>query len=292
MTATIKPYAEFRFWFNSHFDGTTDVIDPELSDRVARFETDAADSLAFLDTVDPDMFTESEIEQMKSEFDEYKTSRPESWMRMSGGWLRAIVDGSQNFELPQIFDGLVRAVNYTECHDDEKAERLSLRFLDWIHGTDFFTAPASTIYHDSEESGLVRHTLKVVAAALDLLNTDHFHNVSQRDAILVALVHDLCKIDFYESYMKNVKNEQTGVWEKVLAYRCKGSSIPLGHGVTSMFIAQKFFKLSVEQALAIRWHMGEHNLADNESHDLMDANENYPLVMLLQTADRMAIMQK
>ena len=51
----------------------------------------------------------------------------------------------------------------------------------------------------------------------------------------------------------------------------------------------KFFKLSQEEALAIRWHMGEYNVADNEMNELHYANENYPLVFLLQFADRLSI---
>ena len=70
----------------------------------------------------------------------------------------------------------------------------------------------------------------------------------------------------------------------------KGSSLPFGHGVTSMFIAMKIFKLTTEQALAIRWHMNEYDVSDAQKHDLMDANEKYPMVTMLQTADRLSIL--
>ena len=62
----------------------------------------------------------------------------------------------------------------------------------------------------------------------------------------------------------------------------------LGHGVSSMFLASRFFKLSVEEAAAIRWHMGDYNVADNEMNDLHQANETYPMVQLLQFADRLS----
>lgn len=165
--------------------------------------------------------------------------------------------------------------------------------LRYLSITDFYEAPASTIYHDSYKSGLLSHTLSVVSNIIDLMNTSTFSStVKLENAIFVALVHDWCKIGMYESYKKNVKNEVTGSWEKVNAYRCKEHRYStLGHGVSSMFIASKFFKLSVEEANAIRWHMGEYNVAPNEMNELHQANESYPLVNAIQFADRMSITQ-
>ena len=80
------------------------------------------------------------------------------------------------------------------------------------------------------------------------------------------------------------------MWEQQLAYRFGKSDIPLGHGVTSMFIAMKLFKLTTEQCVAIRWHMNEHNACDAEIYDLMDANEKYRMSTLLQTADRLSLI--
>lgn len=165
--------------------------------------------------------------------------------------------------------------------------------VEWLRSTDFYKAPSSTRYHDCVEGGLCRHTLNVVGNIKDLMKIDKWKDiVDPASAILVALVHDWCKINLYESYMRNVKNEDTGVWEKKLSYRTKGDPMMnLGHGVSSMYLAQVFFKLSVEEALAIRWHMGEYNVADNEMNDLHRANEKYPLVQLLQFADRLSIVQ-
>ena len=67
-------------------------------------------------------------------------------------------------------------------------------------------------------------------------------------------------------------------------------SFPIGHGEKSVIMLLRLgLDLSEEEMLAIRWHMGEHSVAQTELHDLMDANEKYPLVQLLQTADRLAI---
>ena len=88
--------------------------------------------------------------------------------------------------------------------------------------------------------------------------------------------------------MRNVKNEQTGKWEQVPSYRRKGTGIPLGHGVASAYVANSFFKLSLEEWLAIRWHMGEYMCTNGESSELQDSIDNYPLVLLIQFADRLA----
>lgn len=178
---------------------------------------------------------------------------------------------------------------YHLLYGSDKADALAERCITWLRSTDFYIAPASTKYHDAEAVGLLKHTLKVINKLYELMTMKTFKDVDCAQATVAAIVHDWCKIDFYEGYMRNVKNEE-GVWEQVPSFRCKGSSIPLGHGVTSMFIAQKFFKLTTEMALAIRWHMGEYDVSESQSHDFMDANERYPMVLLLQTADRLSII--
>ena len=184
---------------------------------------------------------------------------------------------------------LIRGCCYM-IYDDEAAKKYSDRAIKWLEGTDFYTAPASTKYHDSEPSGLLRHTLKVVSGVINLTTIDPFRSINVPEAILAAIAHDWCKINFYESFLRNVKNEDTGVWEQVPSYRHKPSEYPFGHGVTSLYIAEKLFKLSLEQALAIRWHMDIYDVSDYEKSDLFDAKEKYPMVRLLQMADQLAIL--
>lgn len=184
---------------------------------------------------------------------------------------------------------LIRGCCYM-MYDDELAQKYATRAIKWLAGTDFYDAPASTRYHDSDPSGLLRHTLKVVNRTIDLIAIDPFKSINVAEAIIVAITHDWCKINFYESFMRNVKNEDTGVWEQVPSYRHKPSDYPFGHGVTSLYMAEKLFKLSLEQALAIRWHMSIYDVSDYQKSDLFDANEKYPMVMLIQMADQLSIM--
>lgn len=162
--------------------------------------------------------------------------------------------------------------------------------IDYLQSTDFFSAPASTQYHESIHTGLLRHSLKVLNQILILHVLPQFCDAVPLDsAVLAALVHDWCKIGLYESYTRNVKNETTGQWEKVLAFKHNQRGIPLGHGVTSMYLASKFFRLSVEEAVAIRHHMGRWNTPNSEFNELQLANHTYPLVYLLQFADQLSI---
>lgn len=160
----------------------------------------------------------------------------------------------------------------------------------WLLSTDFFTAPASTRFHDSFTGGLLAHSLNVYNETIGLLKVAKFKNVNPLSALLVALVHDWCKINFYEGYKKNVKDEATGQWHQEDAWRVNQKGIPLGHGVSSMFLAQKLFTLSADECLAIRWHMGAWRVCESEIDELEIANEKIPLVHLVQFADQLALV--
>lgn len=174
----------------------------------------------------------------------------------------------------------------------EDAFNRSYYAVNWLSTTDFYEAPASTIYHESEVGGLLKHTFITAYHAAMLSSLPVFGKVNPEDAIFVALVHDWCKIGYYESYQKNVKNETTGQWEKQAAFKRKDHSYScLGHGVSSMYMAQKFFKLSIDECLAIRWHMSAWRVVDSEMNELQQANETYPLVHLLQFADQLSLVK-
>lgn len=176
-------------------------------------------------------------------------------------------------------------------YPNETGMRCLRPLLNWLRSTDFYRAPASTRYHESIAGGLLVHTLNVYNNILELRKAEQFSSVDIYSAALVALVHDWCKIDYYEAYEKNVKNESTGQWEKQTAFRVNQRSIPLGHGVASMFLAERFFKLTPDEALAIRWHMNRFRVCEDELNELQKANEKYPLVHLIQFADELSITE-
>ena len=178
------------------------------------------------------------------------------------------------------------------CNPDDAWPQIE-KAINWLATTDFFKAPASTRFHDCFAGGLCFHTLRVCQRIVDLMHTAVFGDVSKfGDALFCALVHDWCKINMYEPYMRNVKNEQTGAWEKVQEYKFTNNPVVnLGHGVSSMFLASKFFRLSTEEASAIRWHMGSFRVSQEEVNELQNSNENFMLVHLLQFADQLSLVK-
>ena len=164
--------------------------------------------------------------------------------------------------------------------------------INWLASTDFYRSPASTIYHDACAAGLLYHSLKVYDNIVDLYKLDIFYNkVDLFSAALVALTHDWCKINLYSTELRNRKIPGTNEWTQVEVYTRDQKGVPLGHGTSSMFLTNRCIPLTVEESLAIRWHMGNYNSCPTESFELENANENYPLVRMLQFADQLACVK-
>lgn len=159
----------------------------------------------------------------------------------------------------------------------------SEKLLTWLEGTDFFTAPASTRFHGACECGLVMHSLNVYHA----LHDRYFDPAadSEESFAIVALLHDLCKANYYKPGTRNVKNEQTGQWEKVPTYTVE-DRFPYGHGEKSVFLIERFLRLKPAEAVAIRWHMGGFDeAARGGSFAVSAAYDEYPLAVKLHMAD-------
>lgn len=156
------------------------------------------------------------------------------------------------------------------------------RLLKWLEGTDFFTAPASTKFHGACECGLVLHSLNVYHA----MRERYFEEGDSEESFaLCALLHDLCKANYYKPGTRNVKNEQTGQWEKVPCYSVE-DLFPYGHGEKSVFLIERFLKLKPAEAVAIRWHMGGFDeAARGGSYAISNAYDAYPLAVKLHLAD-------
>lgn len=150
----------------------------------------------------------------------------------------------------------------------------------WLDKTDFYTAPASTRYHESFEGGLVLHNLNV-HRQLVALNSCYDMGYDIETLTIVALFHDLCKVGCYKTSMRNVKDEATGIWSKVPFYTFDEDFKYGGHGSKSVFLLQNFIKLTPDEAVAINCHMG----VENGKWEVCDAFRACPLAFLLHTAD-------
>ena len=178
---------------------------------------------------------------------------------------------------------------YTQKIKREGADKL----LDYLSSPacDFFTAPASTRFHGSHEGGLCEHSLHVYDCLCDYLSRERVKELyglscSEESIALIALLHDVCKINCYKPAFRNVKDAH-GVWQKVPTYEFE-DSLPYGHGEKSVYILSGFLRLTREEAFAIRFHMGFSG--SEEVRLVSDAFEKFPLAFALHTADMEATL--
>ena len=160
--------------------------------------------------------------------------------------------------------------------------------LDYLtNRSDFFTAPASARYHGAWAGGLCEHSVNVYHCLVDYLARPRVQELYGLDytgesVAVAALLHDVCKVGCYRPGTRNVKNDATGQWEKVPTFFYE-DKLPYGHGEKSVYIISGFMKLTREEAMAIRWHMGFSGSEDPRM--VGQALQQYPLAFALATAD-------
>lgn len=171
------------------------------------------------------------------------------------------------------------------------------KLLKYIKTTDFYTAPASTRFHSCHEGGLLEHSLNVYDCLFEKLNQPVFSkiltDVGRESLILVSLLHDICKSNYYGVELKNKKvYSDTGTkidsngrfdWMTVPSY-IVDDKIPYGHGEKSVMMISEFIKLKPVERYAIRWHMGFTEPKENWNA-LSVALKKYPLILALHEAD-------
>ena len=164
----------------------------------------------------------------------------------------------------------------------------SAQLLDYLLSDkcDFFTAPASAKYHYAFEGGLLLHSLNVYYCLKSYLERERVRDTygleySDESIAIAALLHDLCKVNFYKIGFRNVKDEQ-GVWQKVPTYEVD-DRLPYGHGEKSVYIISGYMKLTREEAFAIRYHMGFSG--GDDERNVGKAFQMFPLAVALSFAD-------
>lgn len=155
--------------------------------------------------------------------------------------------------------------------------------ISFLEKSDFFTAPASTRFHGAYEGGLMEHSMKVYEILVHKVNNSVLPiDVKSETLIIIALLHDICKANFYKVDYRNAKNE-FGDWVKVPYYTVE-DTIPYGHGEKSVMMITEYMKLTVEEKYCIRWHMG-FTEPKEVYNTLGEAFKKFPLALLLHEAD-------
>lgn len=184
-------------------------------------------------------------------------------------------------------NGGIIPADYIEALRATKREGIE-KLITWLNQeTDFFTAPASTKFHGAYPLGLMEHSI-TVCKELTALSKRYCPNSPPESVLIVSLLHDLCKANFYKIGYRNKKDEVTGRWEKVEVYEVEDKQ-PFGHGEKSVILAQRFIQLSDEEIAAIRWHMGGYDDSArggfSSGSAISAAYEKYPLAVALHMAD-------
>ena len=162
--------------------------------------------------------------------------------------------------------------------------------LDYLeHKSDFFTSPASARFHGSYPGGLCEHSVNVYRCLEAYLERERVRELygldySPETVALVSLLHDVCKIGCYRGGTRNVKGPD-GKWQSVPTFFYE-DNLPYGHGEKSVYILSGFLRLTREEAMAIRWHMGFSG--DEDKRLVGQAFQQYPLAFALSVADKEA----
>ena len=178
-------------------------------------------------------------------------------------------------------EALAWKAGFTAIYNEKIKRKGADKLLAWLENQDFFTAPASTRYHAAYEGGLVEYSLNVYHTLMERFDPA---KDNEESFAIVSLLHDVCKTGFYAIEMRNRKNKQ-GQWESVPFYTID-DQFPYGHGEKSVYLIERFMRLTTEEAVAIRWHMGGFDEAvRGGSFALAHAYEKYPLAVKLHMAD-------
>lgn len=148
---------------------------------------------------------------------------------------------------------------------------------------DYFNKPASAQYSGAYPGGLCEHALRLAHELGVLCNAYCPGRYTEADVIIVALFKDLYKATMYEAYMKNVKDDETGQWMTVPAYKTReGTARPVfgDIGFSSFMQIKNIVPLTDEQLLAII-----HARPTDFAPDVHDVMRVYPLVSLVRMAE-------
>lgn len=160
----------------------------------------------------------------------------------------------------------------------------------------FFTAPASTKYHGNYEGGLFDHSYTVARYLKKLTEYCRLDWLNHRSPLLVGMFHDLCKIDQYipqyemrEELEPSLLNDPkpTKFVETLCGYEYNPDTLLKGHGDKSVMVLAQYFKLTEEEIMCIRYHMGAF-CDKSEWNDYTRAVHKYTNVLWTHQADMLA----
>ena len=174
-------------------------------------------------------------------------------------------------------------------HDDYVNELRKIKrdgieeLIKWLEDSDFFKAPASTVYHGNVEGYLASHSLMVglIGEKMYKMHSKKMIDIPPNTFLLVGLLHDLCKVNCYIPDTRNVKNKENSKWEQIPTYKYEEQNF-YGHGFASVKIASRFIKLTETEERMIAYHMGHFEVGEKAWYSCI---EKFPECLIIHTAD-------
>ena len=152
--------------------------------------------------------------------------------------------------------------------------------LDFAKEEGFFVAPASTKYHGNYEGGLFDHSLRVMQDLIQLTRDNRLQWSREESPYIVGMFHDICKVDAYV-HVIDPDPIRPSWWEHDNECQLKG------HGDKSIMILSTLMRLTEEEVMCIRYHMGA--FTDKEEWNYYTrAVRKYPNVLWTHMADMLA----
>ena len=197
---------------------------------------------------------------------------------------------------------------------DDKNDAAIIR--KWFKESDFYYAPASSKYHLNETGGLAQHSINVFNN-LKSINSTTGGLLTSDEVVRIALLHDVCKIDYYvpkivtsrveytkEEYAKLLEKNVTkkGVPKKTkpaktypvdtLGFEIE-NELPLGHGSKSIYLcAKKGLNLNDEELVSICWHMAHYERYYSYPIQEKRLTKKFPSHKWIQHSDQISTTQE
>lgn len=165
-----------------------------------------------------------------------------------------------------------------------------------LESSDFFRAPCSTKNHLAVAGGLCFHALNVYDT-MERLNREFSIGLQEDTIIIISLLHDIAKMDKYESYNRNIKkysengkkSDESGRYDWVTewAYKVRedNNRFVFGHyGQNSEYIVNSYIPLKTEESAAIVNQLVG-STDEYKPYDLYAILHKYPTIVALHLAE-------
>lgn len=197
------------------------------------------------------------------------------------------MDGTSNFETD--FSSLESCIcAFRDCMAPAM-HLLPDNIVEMLTENGFFTAPASTKFHGAYKGGLLEHSINVTNTLVRLTKDNGLVWERAESPYIIGMFHDICKHDQYQHPIGEPFYEGATEyrWIDESKWEHKSDTLLKGHGDKSVMLLSGYLRLTMEEILCIRYHMGAF-VDQKEWNDYTRAIHAYSNVLWVHTADMIA----